>query len=482
MASPPPLVVHKRRRATTRALLGDKYQETVTDIPSPPKPVECSEEYTKEKLQEGLLYADSVLRNKDRKLSPIGIRAMMIYKDACAGLLDMQDDTDDGVNDNNRSDQERKRHIRNSFLATIRGFEGYLTYTMCLRLTDSKDAEELMQELLKLQRTTFYARYGDIFGEICKTLRQKAEVHKVLGWQSLSKRYWTEISDNLKTEKPWYKRVLRGENVHEHCPLHQAIAETCHRLGFDTSDMLAAIYHYGLRNELLHGDLLPLIREGSYASLATMLSKDICQVPAIVESGDVLCENLFTGVIEAMIKIWFIRDKSLNWDNPESWLPTKELHNRTRELRAAKPESDARINEEVKAQIHKALMQKLARGENDKKAAALFADKLIISNPKTHVKRVASSELEEEVARAKRQKKDWDRLQNLMWQVRKMSETYNADWGTDLPPLIPHADPLLDEPFEDTITRAESPPPKILTTLASSAEDEDDSWETVEED
>ena len=127
-------------------------------------------------------------------------------------------------------------------------------------------------------------------------------------------------------------------------------------------------------------------------------------------------------------------------------------------------------------------MQKLARGENDKKAVALFADKLSISDPKTHVKRVASSELEEEVARAKRQKKDWDRLQNLMWQVRKMSETYNADWGTDLPPLVPHADPLLNEPLEDTITKAESPQPKILTTLASSAEDEDDSWETVEED
>lgn len=291
---------------------------------------------------------------------------MVIYKEACAGLLDLQESAADEANDEDGPDQEKKALVKNSFLATIRGFEGYLTYMMCLRMTGSKDAEELMREVLKLQRTMFYARYGDIFGEVCKALRRNSEVYKVLGWNLLSKSYWTDISSTLKEEKSWYDRVHLGEDVHEHCPLHLAIGETCRRLGFNTKDIIASIYHYGIRNELLHGDLLPLIREGSYATLATTLSNDICQVPAVVESGEIICENLFTGVIEAMVELWFLRDETLNWDNPESWLPTKELHNRTRELRAEKPPSDAKINEVVKAQIHKTLMQKLARKQKEK--------------------------------------------------------------------------------------------------------------------
>lgn len=99
----------------------------------------------------------------------------------------------------------------------------------------------------------------------------------------------------------------------------------------------------------------------------------------------------------------------------------------------------------------------------------MLADRLIISDPKTHVKRVASSGLEEELARAKRQQKDWERLENLIYQVRRMSETYNADWGTDLPPLIPKVDPLLDGPVEDAMTGAGSSPPEIIT-LATTEE------------
>jgi hypothetical protein len=48
-------------------------------------------DYKEKNLKERLIYADRTLRNPERKLSPIGIRALMSYEDACAHLLDLKE-------------------------------------------------------------------------------------------------------------------------------------------------------------------------------------------------------------------------------------------------------------------------------------------------------------------------------------------------------------------------------------------------------
>ena len=48
-----------------------------------------------------------------------------------------------------------------------------------------------------VERTAFYALYGDIFGETYRTLRYEAEAGKVTGWSGLNQRYWTSISKTL---------------------------------------------------------------------------------------------------------------------------------------------------------------------------------------------------------------------------------------------------------------------------------------------
>lgn len=53
---------------------------------------------------------------------------------------------------------------------SVRILEESRAYKARLSITETKDAEELLNELLRLQRTVFYARYGDIFGEACRTL------------------------------------------------------------------------------------------------------------------------------------------------------------------------------------------------------------------------------------------------------------------------------------------------------------------------
>lgn len=58
--------------------------------------------------------------------------------------------------------------------------------------------------------------------------------------------------------------MMKGEDsdeVYNKCPIHLTVLSTCHRLGFDSNDILAAIYHYAQRNELLLASVLPAIRE-----------------------------------------------------------------------------------------------------------------------------------------------------------------------------------------------------------------------------
>src|SRR4051812_28203910 len=80
-----------RKRAKTRTLLGDEYREVVTEVLKPPMPPPNASGYDEKHLREGLKYADSTLRNTLRKLSPIGTRALALYKEACARLLDLEE-------------------------------------------------------------------------------------------------------------------------------------------------------------------------------------------------------------------------------------------------------------------------------------------------------------------------------------------------------------------------------------------------------
>lgn len=100
---------------------------------------------------------------------------------------------------------------RAELIATIRMYEQSMQFTACLKVTRSPDAQTLQDELLKLQRTAFYARYGDLFAVACRQLKHEAEAKKVEGWQSLHYKYWTEIDQKIQKEKAAFQKVLKGE-------------------------------------------------------------------------------------------------------------------------------------------------------------------------------------------------------------------------------------------------------------------------------
>ena len=165
-----------RKRASTKVLLGDEYSESIDFTTPAPKPLKSAKDYDIPRVRNGLLYAESVLQNTERKLSPLGQQWIAIYKEACASYLDSEMH---GIED----------EMRIKYLSQIRGFDESLQYHACMATLKSDSAQELQDKILAMHQMQFYARYGDYFAEICKHVKLSAEKEYVEGWQRPSSRY-----------------------------------------------------------------------------------------------------------------------------------------------------------------------------------------------------------------------------------------------------------------------------------------------------
>ncbi|KAI9769444.1 MAG: hypothetical protein M1839_003658 [Geoglossum umbratile] len=435
-ASPPQLKV--RKRADTRILLGDDYHDIVKDVPPPPHPPRNALDYEQENIKERLIYADCALRNPERKLSPIGIRALKLYKDACARLLDLEE------GEVFEGGEEELQEAKDEWKATIRMYDGYIQYTACLQITRTSDAQTLQEQLLALQRTAFYSRYGDMFAEACRRLKREAEIKKVDGWGTLQMSYWTDIGKTLLEEKEAYGRVLKGEMAHGQCPLHLAISQTCDRIGFNADDMRQIIHHYAVRNEIVHSNLIPLIRKGLFHDLGKQLNDDFCNIPLIIPDVEKTQTALMMRLLETIINEWFNRDQD-EPDNYQLWTPTEKLITYYKSLRGPNPRDEVSLQKEMTSAIEKGVRKRLREAEKEKEIVETMSEEFGLISGQKKTKRVSSSQLQLESDRAKRMKVEWDKLMNLAHRVRKISDTYLENFGElGAPPEIV-VDPSLDD-------------------------------------
>ncbi|KAI9768931.1 MAG: hypothetical protein M1840_004527 [Geoglossum simile] len=340
-----------RKRAKTRTLLGDEYREVVTEILKPPRPPPNGSGYDEKHLREGLKYADSTLRNTLRKLSPIGTRALALYKEACAQLLDLEE------GEVYNKEEKVVQSVKEEWIATVRMHEQSIRFIACLHATRTLDAQMLQDELLSLQKTAFYVRYGDILAEACRRLKNEAEARKVEGWESLRGEYWTDIEGKLRFEKPIYQRVLQGEDLHERIPTHMAVSQACVTVGFNLRDMLSIIHHYAARNGLLHANLIPLIKKGHYSDLKKRLHDDYCDVPLVISTAEGLQSNLLLKLLESMIELWFNRDPE-DPDNYQMWDASEELKRHHKELQGPNPRNETDLQKEISDSINKEMRKR----------------------------------------------------------------------------------------------------------------------------
>jgi hypothetical protein len=182
--SPPPLLV--RKRAATKVLLGPEYPKNLSEILEPPKPERDASRYYKDRIKQGLIFAESTLKDPIRKLSPLGQRAFMHYKDACARWIDLD-------NHQNSYDEKECKAAKAEWVTTIRYIEDSWQHHSAMELSKTKNAQELQDEILSLMKTSFYAKYGDYFAQVCNDLKTTAREQNVKGWKSLHGKYWSNM-------------------------------------------------------------------------------------------------------------------------------------------------------------------------------------------------------------------------------------------------------------------------------------------------
>jgi len=367
--------VQGRKRALTKTLLGSQYEETVTSILDPPMPLQDLSEYTAERVRESLRYADTTLRHPERKISPAGGIALQLYKDTCIGLLDMLDVEEGEIFE---TTAEERKAVEDSHRVFIREAEKGIQINACMQLTRTKSAHELQEEIFKLQRFAFYARYGDYFAGVCNELKITAEKGKLAGWQTLSKAYWSDIAKNVEIERPIYEKFLKGEKgLHAQMQTTHAIQVTCLSLGMHPEDTLQIVEQYGIRNDLLHANLLPLIKKGLFATLAKRLCLDRIDIPLLTPAADKADGKILEVLLDSIIDMWFQKDES-DPANYEMWTATSELRHKRNELNGGSSpgKSEALINQYIAKDITKAFKQNLKKSSKEEELIELFKSTL----------------------------------------------------------------------------------------------------------
>ncbi|KAG0650530.1 hypothetical protein D0Z07_3420 [Hyphodiscus hymeniophilus] len=415
--------VHSRKRALTRTLLGSEYEETVISVLEPPRPLQDLSGYTAERVRQGLRYADTTLRHAERKVSPAGGIALTLYKDTCVDLLDILDVEEGEIFE---ATPEERKAIEDSCRAFLRAAEQGIQHNMCMQLTRTKSSQELQDEILNLQRTAFYGRYGDYFAGICNNVKVAAEKGKVEGWDLLSKTYWSDTAKRLDDERPAYERYLRygGEYPHDKIQITHAISVASHDLGLDPNDTLQIVKQYGIRNKLLHANLLPLIKKGAFADLAKRLCLDRVDLPLVFAATYEIDRKILEGILDTLISLWF-KKNDMDHTNYQMWVPTPELLSKYKDLSAGSPvESEAVVNQRISKEITKKFKQNLRAGLKEDEMIQMFAK---LTGKKMPPKRVASSQLEAEHNKLADRRKKWKAILKLAHRAGTLYEAYVLD-------------------------------------------------------
>ncbi|CZT41359.1 uncharacterized protein RSE6_01086 [Rhynchosporium secalis] len=409
-----------RPRADMKSLLGAHYQEVIPDQRIDPLPPGIESDYTRERLLKSLSYADALLRTKHRKLSPIGGRALMLYKDAS--------------------------------LALIRTHEEAVRFRAFLNLVRPLNNATLYESIIALQKTAFYARYGDVFAQVCGSIRAEAEARKIHGWEALVKSYWTEIQAKITAERDIWKKAMCGEEeLDGRCPIHIAISEVCTAGGFNFAETLTIVHHYAIRNEVVHSNFEEMIRKGHFNDLSAQLHRELYDIPKVIAFSEGLQAKLMTKIVRAMTAKWFIIDTELE-DTVQTWVPSAALLEYHKKLKAG-----TLGGEGYKKMMGDIARQVVKNAREEKKQKELLEgvesnwglSEGAISAKK---KRAASASFKAEVQEMKKRRKLYDGLMNMADGLKTRANAYVEEYGSLEPPPTVVKDTLLDSSEEWTET------------------------------
>lgn len=180
-------------------------KDSPQDILDLPMPLQNAANYDHKRIINALLYADSTLRSPNQKVSPIGMRAPLVDKDACARFLDMEEGEIYNEKDENLEAARAELDGSNPHVWALDAIYSMLKSQPITRRSNlSRRAPEPIYSKPRfiLVRETFLQWH-------CRQLRSEAEAKKTEDWQSLDDNYWPEINKKIFKRKRKEKKKKR---------------------------------------------------------------------------------------------------------------------------------------------------------------------------------------------------------------------------------------------------------------------------------
>ncbi|PGH05524.1 hypothetical protein GX51_02862 [Blastomyces parvus] len=409
----PPQQARIQKHYDMVTLFGTADRHPAEDVTSPPPPVQ---NYTVENLKDRITYVDRVLRNSQRKPSPIGVRALLIYKDTCARLLDLEQE--DG----------ELTGVKDIWRATLRKYDQSLHNTPCLQVACSSDAQILQDRLIKLQKTTFYARYADLFAELC--------IRPEPGIEAAEQLYWADIWTKLQLEDDAsYRRVFSGVQYHQENPTHSAIYRAWDRIGLNRNNAIQTIHEFATSKDLKHMNIFLVVKSGKFDDIKKHLYHDSSIIPLLIHGDDWKLIRLLSLVIQSLTDLWFDRGK-IDPENYQMWTYTKALRSLYRKVQG----EDCFVPQgQLACDIAKKIRKRLREVQDEEKAMESLSMTIgpVPPSGNKRAKGAAAfsvSQVRAEKERATRLAADWN---YIMDRVHVAEDTSNASLES-----IPNPRPL----------------------------------------
>lgn len=304
----------------------NSYDPNTDVMPELPVPETSPSLYTRERLQQSLVYAERCLNRRD--ISPRSELFMQLYKEEVKDALKAE------------TTEQRESHavmvVAEEKLIQDKGF---------LRPLKSAQRAELEDQLLQLRELQYLVRYGDYMKIIPTRRRLHASKHKSENWQLISgSNYWSRIAVTLGAEDEERKEAVRVGSAFDKIkmPTTAAIYMACADLGISEELALWSVREYGTRNRGVHRDINDLKREGEFPLLASVLCADRNELNStfslIKSETDIIH---LRAIIQNEIDTWF-EDTSAYPNQPSAWVPSTALRQFYKDAveKANKPSKD----------------------------------------------------------------------------------------------------------------------------------------------
>ena len=267
-----------------------------------PGPLSSVAEYTPQRLLERADCADARLSSTTRVLTPNAAKLLTLYKEACMDLhLRLED-------------EEMSQGERAARAEEIRGYDQEFNDKEWLL---ENPASAILEDLLKLRKYTYWARYGDYAGHMASQLRKKAGSAKTAFSEDISGKFrWIDISRKIKKEERSYNEYCFREIDEVRTTF--AVYEACRNIGIDYTIMINLIHMYANRNIAFHKGLKEMLEGQKFFDIAKCIFDDLNELANVYPPELSNDEAAMRALLEQLRDEWF--DISFDPNEPQTWI------------------------------------------------------------------------------------------------------------------------------------------------------------------